>query len=131
MIDLDAARRGDENISTPADLATIMLAFHNGVGLTAQSKQAALESLEKPKASAISGGVPKEVLVASKPGELEGVRADAGIVYVPGRPYVFVVMGTFLRETNDIERPLEDLARVSYEYFSRRATVSAYGRALQ
>jgi beta-lactamase class A len=131
MIDLDAARRGDENISTPADLATIMLAFHNGVGLTAQSKQAALEILEKPKASAISGGVPKEVLVASKPGELEGVRADAGIVYVPGRPYVFVVMGTFLRETNDIERPLEDLARVSYEYFSRRATVSAYGRQLQ
>jgi Beta-lactamase enzyme family len=44
MIDLDAARRGDENISTPADLAAIMLAFHNGVGLTAPSKQAASRS---------------------------------------------------------------------------------------
>jgi hypothetical protein len=44
------------------------------VGLTAQSKQAALEILEKPKASAISRGVPKEVLVASRPGDLEGVR---------------------------------------------------------
>jgi beta-lactamase class A len=131
MIDIDAARRGDENTSTPADLATMMLAFHNGVGLSVQSKKAAVEILEKPKASAISTGVPKEVLVASKSGELEGVRADAGIVYVPGRPYVFVVMGTFLRETDDIERPLQDLARASYDYFSRRATVSAYGRALR
>ena len=131
MIDIDAARRGDENTSTPADLATMMLAFHNGVGLSVQSKKTALEILEKPKTSAISTDVPKEVLIASKPGELEGVRADAGIVYVPGRPYVFVVMGTFLRETDDVERPLEDLARVCYEYFSRRATVSAYGRALQ
>jgi hypothetical protein len=49
---------------------------------------------------------------------------------VPGRPYVFVVMGTFLRETSEIQKPLEDLARVSYEYFSRRATISAYGRKL-
>ncbi len=131
MIDLEAARRGDENISTPADLATMMLAFHNGIGLSALSKKAALEILQKQKTTPISTGVPSDVPVASKPGDLEGVRADAGIVYVPGRPYVFVVMGTFLRETSDIERPLQELARTSYEYFSRRATLSAYGRALR
>jgi beta-lactamase class A len=131
MIDLEAARHGDENTSTPANLATMMLVFHNGAGLSAPSKKAAIEILEKQKTTLISTGVPKEVLIASKPGDLEGVRADAGIVYVPGRPYVFVVMGTFLRETSDIERPLEDLARASYEYFSRRATLSAYGRQLR
>jgi len=131
MIDLEAARHGDENTSTPANLATMMLVFHNGVGLSAPSKKAAIEILEKQKTTLISTGVPKEVLIASKPGDLEGVRADAGIVYVPGRPYVFVVMGTFLRETSGIERPLEDLARASYEYFSRRATLSAYGRQLR
>jgi beta-lactamase class A len=131
MIDPEAARRGEENISTPADLATMMLAFHKGVGLSAASKKAALEILEKRKPSPISTGVPEDVAIASKDGELEGVRADAGIVYVPGRPYVFVVMGTFLRETSDIRRPLEDLARASYEYFSRRATISAYGRQLR
>jgi beta-lactamase class A len=117
MIDLEAARHGDENTSTPANLATMMLVFHNGVGLSAPSKKAAIEILEKQKTTLISTGVPKEVLIASKPGDLEGVRADAGIVYVPGRPYVFVVMGTF--------------ARASYEYFSRRATLSAYGRQLR
>lgn len=131
MIDIDAARRGDENVSTPADLAAMMLAFHNGVGLTAASKKTALEILEKRKPSPISSGVPDTVAIASKDGDLDGVRADAGIVYVPGRPYVFVVMGTFLRETPEIKRPLEELARVSYEYFARRATLSAYGRALK
>jgi beta-lactamase class A len=131
MIDLEAARRGDENISTPADLATLMLAFHNGIGLGPSSKKIAIEILEKRKTSPISTGVPADVAVASKDGDLDGVRADAGIVYLPARPYVFVVMGTFLRETSDIARPLEDLARASYEYFSRRATLSAYGRALQ
>jgi beta-lactamase class A len=68
MIDLEAARRGDENTSTPADLATMMLAFHQGVGLSAGSKKAALEILEKRKPSPISTGVPGEVAVASKDG---------------------------------------------------------------
>ncbi len=115
MIDLDAARRGDENVSSPADLARLILAFHNGQGLAPQSKQAALEILKKPKQTAISTGVPSEIAIASKSGELDGVRADAGIVYVPGRPYVFVAMGTFLRETADVKRPLEEMARISYE----------------
>ena len=48
------------------------------------------------------------------------MRADAGIVYVPGRPYVFVAMGTFLREDAAPSGALEKLARLSYEYFSRR-----------
>ncbi len=112
------------------DLAALLIAFHEGRGLTAESKKAALEILEKRKPSPISAGVPQDVAIASKDGDLEGVRADAGIVYVPGRPYVFVVMGTFLRETGEIQKPLEDLARVTYEYFSRRDTISAYGRKL-
>jgi beta-lactamase class A len=131
MIDLDAARRGDENVSSPADLARLVLAFHNGEGLAPQSKQAALDILKKRKESAIGTGVPEEIAIASKAGELEGVRADAGIVYVPGRPYVFVAMGTFLQETADVNRPLEELARLSYGYFSRRAGPSEYGRQIR
>lgn len=69
--------------------------------------------------------------MASKSGDLDGVRVDAGIVYVPGRPYVFVAMGTFLREDPQPSGALEQLARASYEYFSRRATVSGYGRQIR
>jgi beta-lactamase class A len=131
MIDLEAARRGHENVSTPADLARLLLAFHRGEGLTPRSQAVALEILQKPKRTPIRSGVPPEVVVASKSGELEGVRADAGIVYVPARPYVFVAMGTFLREDAAPSSALEHLARLSYEYFSRRATVSTYGRQIR
>jgi beta-lactamase class A len=130
MIDLDAARRGDENISTPSDLARLVLAFHRGEGLTPASHKAALDILQKPKATLIRTGVPSSVLVASKSGELEGVRADAGVVYVPNRPYAFVAMGTYLQESQGPRAPLEALARTAYEYFSRRAAVSEYGRQI-
>jgi beta-lactamase class A len=130
MIDLEAARRGNENVATPADLARLMLAFHRGEGLTPRSKAMALEILQKPKRTPIRSGVPPDVVVASKSGELEGVRADAGIVYVPARPYVFVAMGTYLQEDAAPSSALDQLARLSYEYFSRRATVSAYGRQI-
>lgn len=131
MIDLEAARRGDENVATPADLARLVLVFHRGEGLSAASKAAALAILQKFKRTPIRSGVPSEVVVASKSGDLDGVRADAGIVYVPGRPYVFVAMGTFLREDAQPSGALEQLARASYEYFSRRATVSEYGRQIR
>jgi len=130
MIDLEAARRGDENVSTPADLARLVLAFHRGEGLSARSKAIGLEILQKYKQTPIRTGVPSEIAVASKSGELEGVRADAGIVYVPGRPYVFVAMATFLRNELEPSGALDQLARLSYEYFNRRATVSKYGRQL-
>lgn len=131
MIDLDAAKRGDENTSTPEDFAKLLLAFHRGDGLSAASKATAMTILQKAKATPIRSGVPAEVAIASKSGELEGVRADAGIVYVPGRPYVFVAMGTFLRDDAQPSASLEQLARACYSYFSRRATVSAYGRQLR
>ena len=131
MIDTEAARRGDENVATPADLARLLEVFHAGEGLSAASKATALDILKKFKRTPIRAGVPDEVAVASKPGELDGVRADAGIVYLTGRPYVFVAMATFLGSAPQPSATLESLARTSYEYFSRRATLSAYGRDLK
>jgi beta-lactamase class A len=130
MIDLDAARRGDENVSTPSDLATLVIALHSGEGLSPHAHAIALDILRKPKATPIRAGVPAGVVVASKSGELEGVRADAGIVEVPNRPYVFVAMATYLQTADDDPGSIEALARASYGYFSRRSSVSAYGRQI-
>ena len=130
MIDHAAALRGDENVSTPADLARLVQAFHAGEGLSKESAAAAMDILKKFKQTPIRSGVPDTIAVASKSGELEGVRADAGIVYVAERPYVFVAMGTYFGEAADPGGALEALARASHEYFSRLATKSEYGRRL-
>ena len=131
MIDTEAARRGEENVATPSDLARLLQVFHAGDGLSASSKASALEILKKFKQTPIRTGVPADVVVASKSGELDGVRADAGIVYLDGRPYIFVAMATYLGDSPRPSAPLEALAGATYDYFSRRATLSEYGRQLR
>ena len=89
----------------------------------------AIELLKKPKESRLRRGLPPGVATADKPGELDGVRVDAGVVYAAKRPYVFVVMGTFLKDEAEGERAIEEMSRTAYEYFSRLAN-GALGRRL-
>jgi beta-lactamase class A len=111
MMDTAAARRGDENVSTPEDIA----------GLLQAMPPDGLELLKKPKESRLRKGLPSGVVTADKPGELEGVRVDAGIVYAKNRPFVLCVMTTFLKDEGEGERAIEEMSRAAYEYFSRLA----------
>jgi beta-lactamase class A len=112
MMDSAAARRGDENVSTPDDLARLLQAM----------PPEGIELLKKSKASRLRRALPPEVAAADKPGELDGVRVDAGIVYVKNRPFVFCVMTTFLKDDAEGERAIEEIARAAYEYYSRLAS---------
>lgn len=130
MIDLAAARRGDENVSTPGEIARLLEAYHKGTGLEPPTVAAALAILKKGKDSWLVRAVPSSVPVASKPGDLEGVRVDAGIVYVPKRPFIITVMTSWLQRDEDGERAIDDLSRAAYQYFSRLGAGSAYGRQI-
>jgi len=130
MMDVDAARRGDENVATPAALARLLDVVRTGEGLGAASRAAVLETLQKPKATPITAGVPAGTPVAGKPGELEGVRVDAGLVLVPGRPYVLVMMCAWLRDDAEGERAIEAASRAAYAYFTRLAAGGDYGRLI-
>lgn len=130
MIDMDAARRGDENVSTPAEIARLLDIYQKGQGLTAASRDDALAILKKDKGSAISRGVPAGVAVAGKPGGLEGVRVDAGIVFAKNRPYIISVMTTWLQDDSAGDQAIVDISRAAYQYFSRVGAGSAYGRPI-
>jgi beta-lactamase class A len=121
MMDTAAARRGDENVSTPDELARLLQAIGK--------MPDAMAMLKKSKESRLRRGLPDGVETADKPGELEGVRVDAGIVFAKNRPYVLCVMTTFLKDELEGERAIEDLSRASYEYFSRLGA-GALGRRL-
>lgn len=131
MMDLDAARKGNENIATPAALARLLEIMNKGEGLTPASRDAMLTILKKGKSSPMLRGIPAGVPVASKPGDLDAVRADAGIVYVAGRPYIFVAMTSWLQKDEDGERAIENASRAAYQYFERLATASEYGRRIR
>jgi beta-lactamase class A len=132
MIDLEAAKRGNENVSTPAEIARLLEAYHRGTGLTAAGRDEALTILKKEKVplSPLANGLPPGVEIANKPGELEGVRVDAGIVYAKNRPYVFSAMTSFLAQDPAGDRLIEDLSRVAFGYFSRIGAGSEYGRQI-
>jgi beta-lactamase class A len=121
MMDTAAARRGDENVSTPDELARLLQTIGTMPGAVAM--------LKKSKESRLRRGLPPEIETADKPGELEGVRVDAGIVFAKNRPYVLCVMTTFLKDETEGERAIENLSRAAYEYFSRLGA-GALGRRL-
>jgi beta-lactamase class A len=111
MMDTAAARRGDENVSTPAEIAQLLQ--------TLQKMPDAIVLLKMSKENRLRRGLPPDVEAADKSGELDGVRVDAGIVFAKNRPYVFSVMTAFLKDESEGERAIEDLSRAAYDYFSR------------
>ena len=123
MMDTAAARRGDENVSTPDELARLLMAINDGM-------PQAIELLKKPKDNRLRKGLPEGVQSADKSGELEGVRVDAGIVFAKNRPYVLSVMTTFLKDEVEGERAIEQISRAAYEYFSRLGAGGTLGRIL-
>ena len=134
MMDTAAARRGDENVSTPDELVRLLQAMSGPMSGPANTghyqMDDAIELLKKPKENRLRRGLPEGVASADKSGELEGVRVDAGIVFAKNRPYVLCVMTTFLRDEAEGERAIESISRIAYEYFSRLGAGGALGRRL-
>jgi len=121
MMDTEAARRGDENVSTPDEIARLLAAMPPD----------GLELLKKPKESRLRKGLPAGVAAADKPGELDGVRVDAGIVYAKNRPFVLCVMATFLKDEGEGERAIEEMTRAAYDYYARLGVGGALGRIIK
>ncbi len=89
-----------------------------------------LALLKRSEGSAIRDAV-RGAEVAAKPGELDGVRVDAGIVLLKDRPFVLSVMTTYLQSDEEGNRAIREVARISYEYFSRLAAGGEYGRQIR
>jgi len=130
MVDLAAARRGDENVSTPAEIVRLLEIIWKGEGLSHGAHDQAVALLKKPKVSRLRAGLPPGVDAADKPGELEGVRVDAGVVFATNRPYILCAMTTYLKNEADGERANEELSRAAYDYFSRLGSGFQYGRQI-
>jgi len=121
MMDTAAARRGEENVSTPDELLRLLRTMN-------ETMPDAIALLKKPKENRLRKGLPEGVASADKSGELEGVRVDAGVVFAKNRPYVLCVMATFLKDETEGERAIEEISRVAYEYFSRLGAGGVLGR---
>jgi beta-lactamase class A len=129
MMDLEAARRGDENVSTPRELARLAEIVAKGEGLSPARAREVLGVATVPdEGSLFRRSLPGGVKAISKPGALEGVRCEAAWVDVPGRPYSAAIMTTYLRREADGEAAIADLSAALYDTFDRLARSSEHGR---
>jgi len=130
MMDGAAAARGDENVASAADLVVVMDALRMGKGLRPESRAAAHAILQEFGPTSIRAGVPSDVVVAAKPGGLDGVRTEVAWIDLKGRPYLLCVMTTFLADDSAGGKAITDISRTAFAYFSRLARAGTEGRLL-
>lgn len=127
MMDVAAATRDEENVSTPREMARLAEMLYRGQVVDEAACRKMIEILKTVRAS-MRKAVPPEVAVAAKPGELPGVRTETGIVFLPGRPFVLSVMSAFLPDKTE---PVEGVTRIVYEHFQRLARSNRYGHRVR
>jgi beta-lactamase class A len=130
MMDLDAAKQGRENISTPREMMLLLDAIYHDKVLNKETASDFFKMLSTNKESWIPRDLPADVKSANKPGSLEGVRNDSGIVFVEGRPYVICVMTAFLHNERDGEHAISKVSLAAWQMFDRLSRASEYGRVV-
>jgi beta-lactamase class A len=130
MMDLKAAGEGRENLSTPREMMILLEDIYRGKVLNENSTRDFWKMLSTHKQSTIARDLPDGVQIADKPGELEGVRNDCGVVFVPDRPYIICVMTSYLRNEREGEQAISRVSAAAYSMFDRLGRASEYGRVV-
>jgi beta-lactamase class A len=131
MMDIAAAQRGDENVSTPQEMARLLEMIYTGKALNKNLTDELIEQLKTlKKDSYLSYELPSGVELGDKPGSLDGMRTDSGIVFAKNRPFVVSVMTAYDRDEKAAERAISEVALEAYRYFEMRGKTSEYGRIL-
>lgn len=130
MQDQEAVARNEENIATPAECMTMLELLYAG-NPTPGVAERCLSILKKPKKGLLNRAIPATVPLANKPGGMERVRCDAGIVYLPRRPYALAIMTKFaLCERIEHEQFIIDVAQTIHQTMVALDTTSDYGQGL-
>jgi beta-lactamase class A len=130
MIDLEAAKKGNENVSTPREMLTLLEKVSAGQALDAARTKEYFDLLRLPKDSEFHKALPEDISIADKPGSLEGVRCDTGLINIPGHPFIMSVTTTYVARDDEGEHAVEEVARLAYDYFNRLSRSSSYGRVI-
>lgn len=113
--DQKAFDKAINNTTTARGLATLLVAIANGKAVDADSSAQMVEILERQKFNeGIPAGVPKNVRVAHKTGEITKIHHDAGIVYA-ARPFVIVVLVRGIVDFQQSSALIADVTRDLYQ----------------
>ena len=120
--DQKAFDKGLNNTTTAHGLATLLVAIANGKAVDADSSAKMVEILERQKFNeGIPAGVPANIRVAHKTGEITKIHHDAGIVYAE-RPFVIVVLVRGIEDFKQSSALIAGITRDLYQASQVSAT---------
>src|SRR5258708_37896544 len=111
-------------------MMTLLEPIYRGKLLNKDSSADFFKMLSTNKNSWIPRDLPADVKSANKPGALEAVRNDSGIVFVECRPYVICVMTSFLRNERDGEEAISRISLEAWRMVDRLSRATEYGRVV-
>jgi beta-lactamase class A len=120
MLDGPAARRGEENVSTPREMAGIAQLIYQEKP-PGSKKMIAILKLVKADFRAT---IPAHVEVAAKPGSVPGIHCETGIVFLDKHPFTLSVMAGFLDTGHN---PVPAITRIVYDHFEKLGRSNAFG----
>ncbi len=130
MQDPDAIAQSRENVATPDECVAMLMALQQGRPSPYVARKC-LDILKKPKDGPLNKVVPTEVPLANKPGGMDRVQCDAGIVYLPRKPYAVAIM-TKHGMTDALEQRqfIVDTGRLVHETMNTLDVTNDYGLGL-
>ncbi|MBX7198982.1 MAG: class A beta-lactamase-related serine hydrolase [Rhodospirillaceae bacterium] len=127
MLDSDSQARGDENVSSAADGAALMYKIATcDLPVSRDSCARIRQIMEIPQPDhPAKDPIPANVPVAFKWGGLEGVSNGWGIVNLPDRPYIFIIMTSY--GPRDPSATVRGASQLAFDYYGRLARSNDYG----
>ncbi len=127
FLDYRAIVLHNDNVTTPRDMATLLLAIARGARegvATVASPQHCRRMIDimlgQTDRDAIPAGLPRGTQVANKTGEIDGTRNDVAIVEpFADSPYVLAMCSNWLRSNAAMYDVMHRVARLSYTMLGR------------
>jgi beta-lactamase class A len=108
-------------------MAAMFRMLYEGRLVSAEDSRAMIDIFKLVKGNLKDAAGPG-VEVAAKDGDIPGVRTEAGVVFLKGRPYAVAVMACYLA---DDDNPIPSAARIIHRHFERLAKSNEFGHKVQ
>ena len=109
---------GTENYVSAKDVANLLEKIYDGSLISKAYSDKMLTFLKNQTVrTKIPQGIPNDIVVANKTGELSNVENDAAIVYAGG-DYIIVVLSDEVYNTELARTTIKDISKIVYDYYT-------------
>jgi beta-lactamase class A len=116
MMDTNAIERGDDNYTSVEDLCSTFSKMYNGNCIDSSYDPKMINIMKQHQfKSKIPNGLPKDVVVAHKAGEMIGIENDAGIIYTDKGAYILCI----LTQKGENNKQVDSIKQISKQIYGK------------